>query len=113
MKDKTMLKIALATTIIGLASLAALAEFIEIGIYTISEAKNAKSDVKVSGVADSVKAGKEIVRFKLTDEYDEIDVVLFDEFDMQNGDYVEVEGRVGEYQGKKQIVARRIILAQP
>lgn len=88
-----------------------LTEVAEITSYSIAEALESDGDVKIHGTVRSVMENDKLILFTVEDESGSIDVVVFDsEISLDEGDEVEVEGKVNEYRGKKQIEARTIIL---
>ena len=109
-----MLKLALATAIIGTVLLLFLSQNLEpkaVKISDISE-KNIDSFVKIQGKAISVNPGDDYLRLKVSDETDSITVLAWNTFYSENNvsknDVLEITGKVTEYKGVLEISAEKI-----
>jgi len=108
MKESTLLKIALMTTVIGILLL------FYTGLQPIPESSSkevqskTEGAVKITGeVSKITKTGSTVF---LTVELPlETTVVVFDnDINLEEGSRIEVIGNIDEYQGKKEVIANRI-----
>jgi len=108
MKEKSLLKIALICTILGIVVLLFLSEIVEVKESKISEAKNVDNGiVRITGVVENVRVGEKATILSVSKK-ESIDVVVFGQTDFQKGDFVDVTGEVQDYEGKKEILAKEI-----
>lgn len=111
MKETTLLKIALICSFVGLFVLYLISTKIEAKDYKPSELdKNIGSDVKLKGTITKITDKGNVV-FIEVNQQNSITIVLFTEDDnlkFKNEDNVEVLGEVQEYNGKNEIVAKKI-----
>ena len=113
MKETTLLKIALICSLVGLIALYFISTKIEIKDYKPNKlSENAGDDVKLSGIITKINDKGNVVFIELNQKAP-ISVVLFTEnnnLELQNGDNVEVIGKVQDYNGKNEIIAQKIRL---
>lgn len=104
MKERSLLKISLIFSLVGIFCLYLIAESIEVPNSKIVDIEEDKF-VKLRGIVDKV-VDKDKVMFVSLIQPEEISVVLFREeyLDIQEGDYIEVSGMTEEYNGELQIV---------
>jgi len=113
MKEKTLLKIALITSIIGLSLLYFISENIEIKEKNIEKITidNIDEFVKIEGIVNNLIDTEKVTIIKIT-QPQEITVVLFKNenktIPIQQGDRVEIIGKVDEYEGKLEVIADRL-----
>ena len=111
MKENTLLKIALICSLTGLIVLYFISSKIEIKDYKPDILnKNIGDDVKVKGTVRKISEKANAVFIEVNQEYP-INVVLFTKDDnpkLKNGDFVDVVGKVQQYNGKNEIVADNI-----
>src|SRR3989344_2499030 len=102
MKESTLFKFALAVSLIGILALLIIVEKIELPLTNINSAKDTKDEnlIKVKGTIENVK-----------EETGNINVIVFKENNLNftKNSLVEIEGKVQEYQGKNEVIAKRII----
>ncbi len=110
MKDKTLLKLSLATAILGIIALFLITELIELPEKSIANALEQEGFVKISGKVTSVRSSESITYIKLSDESGQADIIYFGKTDLKKGSDAEVIGKVGSYKGSKQIEAKEIRL---
>ncbi len=107
LKDRTILRIALITTIIGLASLFAIMFFRTEELISITDIDSHKDErVSLEGHIINVSHRNNNTRFILLQECG-VEVMVFNEY--VNASSVIVTGKVQEYDGKKSIIADRIV----
>jgi DNA/RNA endonuclease YhcR with UshA esterase domain len=111
MKEKTLLKTALVCSIIGVTVLFFVSEFIEV---SESELKDITIDdldryVKVIGTVSKVVNTEKVIIMDIVQPH-ELKVVVFKDKDisLNKGDYIEVLGKVEEYEGELEIIGDRI-----
>lgn len=104
-----LLKVSIATAVVGIIILTALSFYLEPKAYKVSEISenNFGEFVRLTGYASNVKKGS-VTQFKLKDGPSEIHIVSFKRVDIFNGDLLEVSGKVDEYKGLLEINAERI-----
>lgn len=116
MDEKTLLKIALSSSIIGLFIIFIFAEKLEpelIGISSISDSL-VEQDVKIQGTVSSVKVTGSVLMIGVKDETGSIKVVMFDQGDLElrENNEVEILGNVKEYKGTLEIEAKNVRLME-
>ena len=111
MKETTLLKIALICSLVGLVILYFISAKIEIKDYKPSKMnENVGDDVKLNGVITKISDKGNGAFIEVKQEYP-VSVVLFTEnnnFNLKNGDKVEIIGKVHEYNNKNEIIAQKI-----
>ncbi|MAG78686.1 hypothetical protein CL616_04965 [archaeon] len=110
MEEKTLLRIALITSFLGIFSLFFLCEFMEMDLTKISEIDELLLDkkVKVEGEVSNVKETSSMLLFDIKDESGKIKVVVFSDKKIDLDEFVSVEGKVMEYEGEMEISAEKI-----
>ena len=113
MKEKTLLKIALICSLLGLLILYLISNNIEIKEKNIEKITIDNKDefVKLNGIVNNVIDTEKVTLIKIL-QPQEITVVLFKNenktMPIQQGNEVEVIGKVDEYEGKMEIIADRL-----
>lgn len=104
MKDSFILKVAIITSLIGIVVLFSVLLNTELpNSFILSDLD---SEIKIEGEVIDLKKYDKMSVLTL-DVREKVDVVIFDEFDIEGK--LEVVGTVDEYNGKKQIIANKII----
>jgi len=109
--EKTLLKISLITTILGLVFLFFYAE--QFDLRALETADLPEEKVQLKGIIKTLQMKDKVAFMVIEGERVETTpVVVFppEELFLQAGDYVEVVGTVEEYQGKKEVVASSVVL---
>ena len=113
MQEKTLLKIALICSLLGLLILYLISDNIEIKEKNIEKITIDNKDefVKLNGIVNNVIDTEKVTLIKIL-QPQEITVVLFKNenktMPIQQGNEVEVIGKVDEYEGKMEIIADRL-----
>ncbi|MBN2051935.1 hypothetical protein JW756_00350 [Candidatus Woesearchaeota archaeon] len=111
MNESLLLKAALITAIIGLAAIIIIIKLSGISEMNIGEAKQQEEGelVKVTGTITRItaKEGFSIINIR---KEEEISIVLFDSINLSKGQKVEVTGKTQEYEGKKELIAEKIVV---
>ena len=113
MKEKTLLKVALICSLLGLLILYLISSNIEIKEKNIEKITIGNKDefVKLNGIVNNVVDTEKVTIIKIL-QPQEITVVLFKNenktMPIQQGNEVEVIGKVDEYEGKMEIIADRL-----
>ena len=111
-EEKTLIKISLVLSIIGLGVLIVLGKSPIDGITQISSINDGllNSNIKVVGTISSIKSLPSVEIMKVKDSTGTIDIVAYrsDTIDISNGDEVEIEGKISKYKENLQIEAKRI-----
>lgn len=117
MKEKTLLKIALTCSIIGIVFLFVIFNNIDVkhsDISKIQDEEDIGNIVKIYGkVIRASDTGKVLFLEIGQEKIERIDVVVFKEEDINisEGEHVEIIGEVEEYKGKKEIIANKVSIA--
>jgi hypothetical protein len=107
MKEKTLLKLAITSSLLGVLFLAILSYYLKAEDKPYSEFKES-DDVSFSGkVMKIVNAGNVTIMTVAKNEY--VDVVVFEKVDIDKDSYVQVSGEVKEYEGKMEVIADNIV----
>lgn len=111
MNEKTFLKIAIFTSLIGILILLFIVETTEIPLSKISGITNDKigQQVKIQGFISSIKSISSSTILTISDTTSNIKVSFFSQnVGLYKGDYIEVIGKVQEYQNNLEILASEI-----
>ena len=111
MKEKILLKIALVCSLGGILLLFFISDKLDINEKMISEIDEVEigSEVKIQGVVSGVEKRGSMVIVDIA-QLEKMNVIVFDNISLNQGDYVEINGRVEEYEGETQLIADKIIL---
>lgn len=114
MEEKTLLKIALICSIIGILIIFIFADRLEPSLINISDISKSFIDqeVKIQGVIISSRVTSSTVMLDVKDDTGIIKIILFDDesFDADKGQIVKVLGSVKEYNGVLEIESKKILL---
>lgn len=106
MEDKTLLKVSLICSILGILILIFISHKIEIPITDIREINKDQLDqkIKVRGEISSITSLDDITILTIDDSTGEIKTVLFDKIDLKQNTVVEISGTIEEYKGEIEII---------
>lgn len=111
MKETTLLKIALLCSLVGLVILYFISTKIEIKDYKPNKlSQNVGDDVRLQGTIAKITDKGNVV-FIEVNQQNPITVILFTDSNnlkLNNGDNIEIVGKVQEYKGKNEIIAQKI-----
>jgi len=111
LKEKTLLKIALCVSVLGLVFLYFISENIELEEKVIEkiDSTDYEKDIKIKGNVEKVTDLEKIIIFEVS-QPKTITVVAFKDgnINLNEGDYVYITGSVEEYEGKPEIIADEI-----
>ena len=113
MKEKTLLKTALIVSLLGLLIIYLINDNIEIKEKNIEKItiENIDEFVKLTGIVNNIVDTEKVTIMEIT-QPQEITVVLFKNenksMPIQQGNEVEIFGKVDEYEGKLEIIADRL-----
>lgn len=115
MKEKTLFKIALLCSFIGLIILFFISERISVDNVGISdlEMEEIGKDIKLIGKIERVTNADKVVFLEISElKTEKVSIILFKDrdIDLIEGSYVEVYGEIDEYNGKREIIANRVKL---
>lgn len=110
MKENTLLKIALISSLIGLIALYFISDKLDIKHYSLTKINsNVGDDVKLKGIVKNVRKSDKVTFIEVEQNVPSNIVVLGREnINITSGDFVEVIGEVQEYKGGEEIIANRI-----
>jgi len=106
----SLLKISLLFALVGTALLLFLAVQLEPKLIDIKDIdmKEYDSFVKIHGNISSIRQPGNITIMMLRDDTDEIEVVVYEKINAPLGSFVEIIGKVGEYNYNLQVEATKI-----
>ena len=113
MEEKTLLKMALICSLLGLLILYLISNNIEINEKNIEKItlENKDEFVKLRGIVSNVVDTEKVVIMEIT-QPQQMTVVLFKDenktIPIYEGNEIEVIGKVDEYEGKMEIIADRL-----
>ncbi len=114
MEEKTLLKIALVCSIVGVFIIFIFADRLEPSLINISGISQSliDKDVKIQGVVSSFRITSSVLMLDVRDETGTIKVVAFDkeDFEADKSQVIEVIGTVKKYNGVLEIEAKNILL---
>lgn len=113
MEEKTLLKIALICSIVGVFIIFIFADRLEPSLVSISGISQSfvDKDVKIQGTVSSFRVTSSVLMLDVRDETGSIKVVAFDkeDFKADKNQAVEIIGKVKEYNNVLEIEAKNII----
>jgi len=112
MKDVTLLKISLISSLLGIMILLILSNKLEVnqGFISNIDQNEIGSGVTIEGVVSEIKQVNSTTIMTVA-QLEEMMIVAFNSnITLDRGDYVEVTGKMQEYNGEKEIIADKIIL---
>lgn len=109
MKERTLLKLSLVCSIVGIFALFVICDNIDIGESEISALDGMVGESAViTGVVSRVSEFNETTFIEIAQETT-VDVVMFERVPgIQVGSLVQVRGKVDEYQGESEILADEV-----
>ena len=113
MQEKTILKVAIVVTIIGLAFLFLYAGEVELKAVERIDSAIPEETVEMTGIVSRVSQHDKVIFLELEGQrIEKVDVILFTDENifLKAGDYVEISGTIEEYEGKREIIANKIML---
>tara|TARA_Y100000310_G_scaffold217728_1_gene218804 strand:+ start:121 stop:465 length:345 start_codon:yes stop_codon:yes gene_type:complete len=113
MEEKNILKISLLLVLLGLIFLYLYS--VDLNLNNVKNFDNLQIEekVKAEGVVEKVSVSDKVIFLKLSAlREQQMDVIVFndEEIFIQEGDLVEISGEVEEYNGKKEIIASKVIV---
>jgi len=114
MQEKTLLKISLITSLIGILILLLILDKIDVSDSNINLINKTSLDeqVKIKGEITRITETPGLYILNIKDNTGNIDIIIFkeDKIDLEKGSIIQVEGQVTEYQSKIEIIAKKIII---
>ncbi|MFH1455867.1 MAG: OB-fold nucleic acid binding domain-containing protein [archaeon] len=110
MNDKTLLKLAIICSIIGIFGLFVLSETTGAKIINISEINLSFIDktIQVKGVITEVKLSQELTILEVEDETGKIKALAFEHLQVSKGSKVNIEGTIQEYENEIEIIIEKL-----
>lgn len=112
MQEQTLLKIALISTIVGLMFLFIYSQTIDLKMVENIDQAKVNEPVKIEGTIEQITTTDKAVFLKLSGyQWNTFDVILFPEeqLSLNQGDKVEIYGKIASYNGQKEIIADEVI----
>lgn len=111
MKETILLKIALICSLVGLVALFFISQRIELKDYrpAFLNNKNIGDSVNLSGKISRITTGNNVVFIELSQQVP-VSVVVFTDknINLNENNFVEISGKIQEYNGKEEIIADKI-----
>ena len=112
MEEKTLLRIALITSLFGILILLIILDKIDVSDSNIDAINETFLDrhVKIKGEIIGIAETPGLYIINIKDDTGSMGVIVFkeDKLELEKGNIVEIEGQVTEYQGKMEIIAKKI-----
>jgi len=109
-----ILKISIAIAVLGIVALFFITQFNNESIVKIKDLKIGQIGT-ITGMVTSIYVSKDDhVFLKVADNTGEINVIAFKSsnidlaYELENGDQISIQGRIDEYKGKLEIIAKEI-----
>lgn len=112
MKEKTLLKISLISSLMGILLLLIISNKLEVNEKIISniDETDIGSNLRISGVITNVKNIGSVMLIDIA-QLEKMKVVVFNSnITLNKGDYVEITGKIEEYKGSTELIADKIVL---
>ncbi len=112
MREKTLLKVSLAGSLIGILLLFAISGRLNVdeGVISNIDETDIGGEIRIKGVIVDVKKTGSIMLIDIA-QLEKMDVVVFsNDFVLNKGDYVEITGKIEEYNGEMELIADKIVL---
>ncbi len=109
--ENTLLKIALACSLLGLLVLYFSSTNIDVKEYKPRILnKNVGDDIKLEGIITKIADKGDVIYIEVSQQYPTTIVLFADNNNLKlnNGDTIEIIGKVQEYKGKNEIIAQKI-----
>jgi len=108
MKDSTLLKISLIISILGILILFFIADNSKIKEVEVNKLEHYKDKtVKIKGIIEEVTKTESATFIKVK-QPNLVEVVVFEALNLSKGNYVEITGKVDEYNDEYEILADKI-----
>jgi len=112
MKESTLLKLSLASSLIGILILLFIVQSTELPITEIKDIDKSKIDtiIKVKGTIQSISETPGLYIINLKDKTGEITAIIFKEEEIQfyKNQELEIKGQITVYKDKLEIIAKQI-----
>ncbi len=122
MKDETLLKLSLVTSIVGLLLLFSIAQMAEVPAVTISQITEdyIGRTVLISGNISSIfTSNKGTIFLEISDKTGELKAVIFKNLvskvspsPLQERQQVQIQGKINEYEGELEIIPDKITVIE-
>ena len=112
MKESTLLKVSLISALVGILILFVFSSKMDLSDSIISgiDQNDDSSLVKINGVVTEVSVRNSTTIINVA-QLDKISVFVFNsDVELIRGDYIEVTGKMQEYEGKTSLIADKIVL---
>jgi DNA/RNA endonuclease YhcR with UshA esterase domain len=112
MKESLLLKISLISALVGIILLLIFSRTIKVNESVISEIdqNDADSTIRINGVVTDIQIRNSTTIINVA-QLDKMGVFVFNSnLSLIKGDYIEVTGKMQEYNGKTSLIADKIVL---
>ncbi len=111
MEEKAIFKLSVIMIVLGMILLFFYAQELNLKVVESLELSSAEETIKIEGIVERLTKTNKTYFLQITGYKPEtMDILLFPKsaLYLKEGDYVEVQGQVEEYQGKKEVIADEI-----
>ncbi|PIN74977.1 hypothetical protein COV17_04355 [Candidatus Woesearchaeota archaeon CG10_big_fil_rev_8_21_14_0_10_36_11] len=111
LQEKTILKVALVVTLLGLSFLFFYAEEFTLEIVDRIDTIPAEEKVRIAGTVTRLSTFENVIFIEVEGQRTEtMDIIVFNDENLyiKEGSYVDITGVVEEYEGKKEVIAESI-----
>ena len=114
MQEKTLLKISLITSLVGILILLIILDKIDVSDSNINQVNKTFLDkqVKIKGEITRITETPGLYIINVKDNTGNMDIIIFKEekLELEKGSVIEVQGQVTEYQGKLELIAKKVVI---
>lgn len=106
MEDKTLFKISLVCSLLGILILIFISSKIELPIINIKDITEKQLDqkIKIRGEIVSIKPLDDLTILTIKDQTGEIKAIIFKKIDLEEKTIIETKGTLTEYKGELEII---------
>jgi len=110
MNDKTLLKLAIMCSVIGILGLFVLSETTGTETVKIAEIDSSFVDktIQVNGLVTEVKLSQDLTILEVEDETGKIKALAFEHLQVSKGSKVNIEGTIQEYENEIEIIIEKL-----
>ncbi|MBI2572310.1 hypothetical protein HYV86_00460 [Candidatus Woesearchaeota archaeon] len=113
MNEHTLTKFAYAVFFVGIAVLALYSQEFEVESVATIESHPSSEIVRMKGIITRLSPHDNVLFAEIEGQrVEKTDVIVFtaEELFLKEGQFVEIEGKVEEYKGKKEIIASKVVV---
>ncbi|NQV08355.1 hypothetical protein HQ529_00720 [Candidatus Woesearchaeota archaeon] len=116
MREKTLMKLGLLFSVIGMIFLYFFSEIIDVNQVLINNIKNEDvgDDIRIVGIVDDIKDFEKTMIIDIKEGQEIVSVVIFKDgkLEIKKGSKIDVWGEIKEYKGKLELIGEEIKVVQ-